>query len=585
MAARRHPWWGLLAVALLGAAFPLTRVAQPLDHRAWDLGFAVLVRLRTAPATQNLAIVGLDEATMAATPAPLALFHPQFGALLEALAAGGARAVALDIVLPDRSAEAIAPGHDLALLRGIVAMRRAGVLVLARTIDDAGHERPIYKPLLAAAGIDGSGFALLPVDPDGMVRRVDERLGADGSAVPTLVGELARRTGLQATSGLINFALPLGIVPLSMQTVLDLAKSGDADLLRRTFGGKVVFIGALMPFVDRHRVPVSISAGRYPAESTPGVYLQAQAFQSFAAGGALRESPAWASLFAAVLCALAWRLPTRGWFMPLVLASGLIALGALSPVMLAMGQAVPVASAALAFLACVAFRFGQSYRADVLARLRLRRVFAGYVSPDVMAELEGGRLEGMTSRRMSICVMFVDVRNFTTRAENDPPERVTAVLNQLFEVATQIVHQHGGTVKEFMGDGVMAFFGAPRALPNPAQAAMHAARAMLASVPRINEALALRGEAPLAIGIGLASGDAVVGHIGSTARHSYGAVGDCVNLASRLEGLTKTLGYPLLISEAVERLIEDRGCMVDLGEYEIKGHRPARLFGFNGRER
>lgn len=583
MALRTRICLELLAVALLGAAFTLSRLAQPLDNRAWDLGFAALARIHSAPAANDLAIVGLDQATIAASGAPLALFHLQLGALLEALAASGARAVALDIVLPDRSAQTIAPGYDLALVRGIVAMRRSGVVVLARTIDEAGHERPIHAPLLAAAGVDGSGFALLPIDRDGMVRRIDERLAADGGVVPTLVGQLARRSGLPMGNGLIDFSLPLGLTPVSMQSVLDWTKAGDQVALQRAFEGKVVFIGALMPFVDRHRVPVQISEGRYPAMSMPGVLVQAQAFRSIASDGLVRESPGWGALLAASLCALAWRVPVRGWALPQLVGFGVVGLAVLSPLMLAYGIALPVASAAVAFLACVLFRFGQSYRSDMLARLRLRRVFAGYVSPDVMAELEGGRLDGLASQRMYICVMFADVRDFTTRAEKDAPEQITAVLDQLFDVATQIVHLHGGTIKEFMGDGVMAIFGAPRALPNPSQSAMNAACALLEAIPRINHRLALTGEAPIAIGIGLASGDAVVGHIGSNARHTYGAVGDCVNLASRLEGLTKSLGYPLVVSQVVKLHLVDGRTMVDLGENDIKGHRPVRLFGFNGR--
>jgi adenylate cyclase len=172
------------------------------------------------------------------------------------------------------------------------------------------------------------------------------------------------------------------------------------------------------------------------------------------------------------------------------------------------------------------------------------------------------------------------VRGFTTRVESDAPERVTAMLNTLFETATEVVHRHGGTVKEFMGDGVMAFFGAPRALPNPGQSGFDAARDMLAALSRINASLQQRGEAPLAIGIGLASGEAVVGHIGSATRHTYGAVGDCVNLASRLEGLTKTLGYPLLMSASVQATIADGAAAAALGEHAIKGHTSVAVYGW-----
>jgi adenylate cyclase len=570
----------IIVALILGAGWSLSRIAEPLDRYAWDACFALLSRIRPAAPATNIAIIGLDEATMAALPEPLALLHEPLGTVLQAIADSGARAVALDLVLPDRSYDAIAPGHDLALMRGIASMRQAGGIVIARTVDDGGHERPIDPPLLASAGVDASGFALLPTDGDGRVRRVDARLGADGAEIPLLVGELARRSGAAVRGGLIDFSRPIGVEPVSMLSVLRWARAADNAALRRTFAGKVIFIGALLPFVDRHSVPVSISAGRFPNASTPGVYLQAQAYRTLMDGGGLPERPILAAAASALLCALGWSFATTLRSTLAVTSSGLIALALFAVTMLACGQAVAVGGPALALLAAAAFRFGLELRADAQVRQRMRRIFAGYVSPNVMSELEAGRLEGMTSQRWRVCVMFIDVRGFTSRAETEPPEKVTATLNLLFEVATKVIHGHEGTVKEFMGDGVMAIFGAPRQLPNAAQAAFESAREMLDALAQLNAELAARGEAPLAIGIGLAVGEAVVGHIGSAARHTYGAVGDCVNLASRLEGLTRTLGYPLLMSASVREAIGDTGSLVNLGLHAVKGHTPVMVWGW-----
>jgi adenylate cyclase len=382
------------------------------------------------------------------------------------------------------------------------------------------------------------------------------------------------------SGGLIDFSRPIGVEPMSMLEVLRAQQAGDSTALRRAFEGKVVFIGALLPFVDRHAVPVSISAGRFPNAATPGVYLHAQAYRTLMDGGALPERPLLAALVGALLCALGWSFATTWRATLVVTGSGLIALATLALVMLTAGQAVAIAGPALGLLAAAASRFGLQLRADARARQRMRRIFSGYVSPDVLGELEAGRLEGMTSQRRSVCVMFIDVRGFTTRAETDPPEKVTATLNLLFEAATDVIHRHEGTVKEFMGDGVMAFFGAPRQLPNAAQAGFDAARAMLDALERLNSDLAGRGEAPLALGIGLAIGEAVVGHIGSAERHTYGAVGDCVNLASRLEGLTRSLGYPLLMSAPVREAVAGAGLSIDLGLHAIRGHTPVVVWGW-----
>jgi len=179
-----------------------------------------------------------------------------------------------------------------------------------------------------------------------------------------------------------------------------------------------------------------------------------------------------------------------------------------------------------------------------------------------------------------VCVLFLDVRGFTSRAENASPEQVTAALNALFEMATDVIHRHRGTVKEFMGDGVMAFFGAPQTLDNPARSAFDAAREICDAMPRVNMALSEAGHEPVSIGMGLACGMAVVGHIGAASRHTYGAVGDCVNLASRLEGLSKELGYSLLVSKDARDLIGADIQLTALGIHAIKGHSSIDVYGW-----
>ena len=150
-------------------------------------------------------------------------------------------------------------------------------------------------------------------------------------------------------------------------------------------------------------------------------------------------------------------------------------------------------------------------------------------------------------------MLFADIRGFTARSETIAPEATVRLLNRYFTEVTESIHGAGGTLDKFIGDGVMAFFGAPQSIANPCAPACAAARDMLARVVRLNGELAAQGEAPIAIGVGLHAGDAVVGNMGSAARHNYTAIGDAVNVASRLEGLTKDVGYPLVVSAAVCR--------------------------------
>src|SRR5215467_2468607 len=171
--------WVVLAT-VLGVAFCASKLAEPLDLRLLDAAFALM--RRDAPAAADVVIVGIDEATAASIPEPLALWHRHWGRFLEAVAASGARALVVDVVLPDRSYDGIAKGYDQALLEGIVAMRTAAPLVLALTVDETGETRRVHAPFLSAAGEGAAAYALWRVDPDGTVRRFDERMGQDGAS-------------------------------------------------------------------------------------------------------------------------------------------------------------------------------------------------------------------------------------------------------------------------------------------------------------------------------------------------------------------------------------------------------------------
>ena len=146
---------------------------------------------------------------------------------------------------------------------------------------------------------------------------------------------------------------------------------------------------------------------------------------------------------------------------------------------------------------------------------------------------------------------------------------------------TDAVHLRGGTVDKFLGDGLLAVFGSPKPLPCAERSALEAAQEMLLRLTRLNSDLAARGKRPLAIGIGIQVGDVVVGHVGSKFRHEYALIGDTVNMASRVEALTETLGYPVICTEAVAAVVNFGGGLVDLGMREIRGGSTLRLFGWN----
>ena len=260
-------------------------------------------------------------------------------------------------------------------------------------------------------------------------------------------------------------------------------------------------------------------------------------------------------------------------------------LAVLSTWLLYRGVYLPFVAAALTALLAVAARIAYHAAEQVLERRRLRRAFGGYVSPQIMDEIVGGRLDpGLGGERRKVCVLFSDVRGFTARSETMSREQVIALLNRYFERMTTAIHECKGTVDKFIGDGIMAFFGAPSALEDSCHWAFLASRDMLQGLDELNAELIAEGAMAVRIGIGLHVGEAVIGHVGSEARNEYTAIGDAVNVTSRIDGLTKDSGYPLLCSDPVVREIGDRAEFDDLGAMAIKGHAPVPVNGWPRRE-
>jgi adenylate cyclase len=209
-------------------------------------------------------------------------------------------------------------------------------------------------------------------------------------------------------------------------------------------------------------------------------------------------------------------------------------------------------------------------------------VFGGYVSPPIMREILAGNLKPtLGGSKQFACVLFSDIRGYTTRSERMTPEETIAFLNNYFDRIVPIIHDHGGTVVSFMGDGIMAVFGVPQPLENPCRAAFDATRAMLESLRQLNAALTEKGETPLEIGVGLHAGEGVAGHIGASIRHEYSVIGDVTNVASRLEGVTKEVGYHLVCSGIVAAQVGVDAGLVSLGARPIKGHSAVEIYGYD----
>ncbi len=182
---------------------------------------------------------------------------------------------------------------------------------------------------------------------------------------------------------------------------------------------------------------------------------------------------------------------------------------------------------------------------EEVARANYSRFMPEYVVKQLLDNPDSFRLGGVNQ---TITILFADIRGFTTMSERENPEKVVSLLNRYFTAMTEIIFAHGGTLDKYIGDGLMAIFGAPTATPSDALNAVKAAVAMQKRLVSLNEELTAAGFSRIGVGIGLHTGEAIIGYIGSEKRSEYTAIGDTVNVASRLEGIAK--GAEILLSEA-----------------------------------
>jgi len=204
----------------------------------------------------------------------------------------------------------------------------------------------------------------------------------------------------------------------------------------------------------------------------------------------------------------------------------------------------------------------------------LRQAFSRYVSPAVVAELvahpEGLKLGG---EELEVTVLFADLAGFTGLSETLGPEELVSLLNRYFSILTDIIQARRGTVDKFIGDAVMAVWGAPLPLADHAALACHAALEIKAAIAQELAEVPARPLPPLTVRLGVHSGTVLAGNVGSVERFNYTVMGDTVNLASRLEGVNKHYGTAILISEATFRQVQGMFMVRELDRLRVKGRR------------
>ena len=624
------PWW-LRAAAVLVAALCVLVIEtlapglpRNLEERAGDMLWQASAG-NAGPADaqeRRVIVVDIDEASLAKL-GPWPWPRERLAELSRRLASLGAGTQVYDVVLPESR-----PG-DAALAAEFA--RHSVVLAQIFSLDPeapaaAGQLQGALKigapacgaPLAQAIGFIGNAPALASVSGiaaghltpriagDGAVRRLPALICYQGRAYPALgLAALLKAAGAEPAwtlapgSGwfdpdwrlthpaLPGIAVPLddnGDVRLSFQlprrafvsvSAADvLSGEAPADLFR----GAWVLVGATA-FGIGDAVPTPLGG------AVGGVEVHAQ-FISALLDGRLPHTPR-AALALLLLAALAGaavllltvrsvRMPTLG--VPLagaLLAAVLFGLDAwlLLGRHLWLGWAAP---AAFFLLAGVLLAAGEHARVR-FQRERLYDNLASYLPAPVAAEIAFREPSGVIeAQRREITVLFADIRNFSAYCEGRPPEEAAALLHAFFTAATRIVEAHAGLVEEFTGDAVMAVWNAPHDCPDHTARALAAARELQAQADQLFVQPPPPGLAPLALGIGIETGNALVGFFGPARRRPHAALGETVTIASRLQGLTADLAQPILIGEgAAAHLAAD--AVTSLGSFLLEGLRRPRL--------
>jgi len=568
--------WGACVLAL-----------QTLPGRRAELLEFDLLSVATAPGRVDapIVIVGIDEPSFAELKQQWPWPRELHARLVEALRAAGAAVIAFDVLF----AEPSTPEGDARLAE---AIKRAGKVVLASDLvfQESGQYRQLMQieplALLREAGAR-SGVVTVSFDPDRVVRSIPREQNAFWREVlrafrgprdageAELPGGMARYLGPDHAFRYVSYYQAL---------------EPEKFLPPGIFRGKIVLVG--------NDVKVSFAPGSGGADAfatphsgvtrflTPGVEVHATFIANALSGRAIREAPPPAKELLIAVAVLLTAIGIRQWK---ALRSTLLLLGLI--VAIAAGTAWLFAArdlwllstgALLAAVAMYVVQVATGFFRERRQRRQIEGAFRHYVAPEIVKEMtEHPERLTLGGVRRDMTVLFADLAGFTGLSERMNPEQVASLLNEFLTAMTRVVHAHGGTLDKFIGDAVMAFWGAPLADAEQALHACQAAIGMQAELSALRSRLAERGSPQLRMRIGIHSGAAVVGNMGSSDRFAYTAIGDNVNLASRLEGVNKHYGTEVLVSGDTATQVLGRIPLRRVDRVIVKGRtQPVEIYSF-----
>jgi adenylate cyclase len=563
----------LVVFALIGSLSHL-KLGQTLENQALDRAY----RFRPSPLpAADLLIVAIDEPSFQELKLCWPWPRRKHAELVQRLHAAGVRLIVFNVLFSEPSVD---PEDDR---RFAEALRQAGNVFLPQTFEVAEDQQfsrrilvqPIEPFRRAAQGV---GLSMVTPDDDGVVRRFVPYL-AGQETLPALVAqEISGRPPETLVPGanLIDYlGPPRTLEVVSYYQILDPDHPYPAARLR----GRVVLVGHMLEASGQLQAhpealytPFFGSSGHLMA----GVEVQANILHTLVRGSNGRELSG------------RWRL---GFYLAILLVFGL-AMSRLAP-----GPGLAVLG--LAILALWGGSFGifawknlwmppvwlslglsmvyggavlTQYLVEVREKRWLRHAFSRYVSSRVIEVISADpRRLDLGGEEMEVTVLFADLAGFTALSEETPPDELIRILNEYFTPMTRIIQEHQGTLDKYIGDSIMALWGAPLPLKDHAILACQAALEMQRQMRLLQVGWRIRGLTRLGARLGIHSGPVVAGNVGSKERFDYTVLGDAVNLASRLEGVNKVYGTQILLSEATYRRLNQEFFVRELDRVQVKG--------------
>lgn len=587
----------LVLILLLLSLAPFTTVLQRLDFLWLD----ALTRLRAQQQAPDpeLLVIDIDDYSLTAMAEQIGSWpwpRATHAGLIEWLNAQGARAIVFDIWFsePDKFrpemdqyfAEVLA-AHDNVymptLLQNSLTPERDRLLssypplsAIERTTSaDPDARAQLILPTIATPEHWRLGLINFSPDADGVARHYDLYQELSGWRLFSLPAVVARDLGYSLPDAKkIRLDWRGDRPPYPTHAYVDVfakVMSGEAD---DRFRDKIVFIGSTAS--GNHDLRPTALSAQFPA-----LYMLVNAVDNIKHDQHLHYQPWWQLLYGtALLLWLYWRSNSRAAFSSTVLQTVAAAalLVAASFAAIRFGVLIAVVTPLLGLLLLLAAAGLLRYLRERDARAEALDLFGRFLDPNVVEQLarDGLTDQSLAARDCEITVLFSDIRGFTTLSEQHPAPVIMALLNDYFSQQVARIFQHHGTLDKFIGDAIMAFWGAP--LDDP-QHARHAVAAALDMCDELERFVAEKGLQGFDIGIGIHTGPAVVGMLGSAQRYEYTAIGDTVNLASRMEGLTKGIAR-VLVSEATRQACLAQAGLaatgeafdfIPCGEYKVKG--------------